>query len=192
MTVTAINVSATPLQLDDNLVNGRTYTFQFEDDNFFTSGLSTLTNDLVASAPDFIGSLQLQPVSLGLTKSYMNVQFTYEGDGSDVVSDVANSMSAAFLSESNDSFSFVNAFAASAADAPGTPATQNVPVVSTVIQGVTDTANQIVAGAGQITNTATSSVFSAALPWLIGAVLIVVVVLPVISKSGLVPKVRVA
>lgn len=189
-------MSATPLQLDDNLRNGQTYTFQFEDDNFFTSGLSTLQNDLVVNAPDFLGSLQLSPVALGLTKSYMNVQFTYEGDGSDVVSDVANSMMSAFLTGSNDSFGFSAAYGQPAAYVPPTPEAQAIPTVastaSAAVQVVTDTANQVAAGAGQVTNTATSAVFSAALPWLIGAVLIVIVVLPVIAKSGLVPKVRVA
>lgn len=196
MSVSAVNTLAVPLELDANLVSGRTYVFQFADENFFTSGTAKLQQDLVASAPDFLGSLQVQPISLGLTQAFLNVQFTYTGDGTDVVTDVANAMSAAFLAGSNDSFTFVAAFPNSATEAPTTPASQQPPTVGTVASSavavVTDTANQVAAGAGTVTNTATSAALKAAAPWLIAAVLIVVVVLPVVAKSGLVPKVRVA
>lgn len=195
MGIGAANANAVAMALDDNLTNGRTYTLQFEDENWITSNVGKLQQDLVDNAPDFLGSLQVQPETYGLTKSFLNVQFTYEGDGSDVVSDVANAMIAAFES-SRDTFRFMAAYSSSSTEAPTTPESQAVPGLTDVTTGavkvITDTANAAAKGASDVTKTATNAAFMAALPWLIGAVLIVVVVLPVVSKSGLVPKVRVA
>jgi hypothetical protein len=184
-----------PVQLDDQLINGRTYTFQFQDQNFFTSSTSRLQQDLIDQAPDFLVNVQVLPISLGLTSSYLNVQFTYEGDGSDVISDVANAIGSAFQNGSNDTFQFIAAYANAANSTPLVPPDQTVPSATSVATGIVstagDVANQLATSAGIVTKTATNAAFSAALPWLIGAVLIVVVVLPVVSKSGLVPRVSV-
>jgi hypothetical protein len=106
------NVSTNaPLQLDDNLVNGQTYTFQFLLGNWITSpSVTTLQNDIQAQAPDFLQSVQVTEQSgAGLLTNWYFVRFTYEGDGSDVVSDVVNSFIAAFSTGSNDAFTFVQA-----------------------------------------------------------------------------------
>jgi hypothetical protein len=101
------------LQLDDNLVNGASYTFVFQCTNLFTNpSASTLVNDLNANAPDFLMALQVVPETGSANKNFYNVVFTYEGDGSDVVSDVANAMQAAFQAGSNDSFTFLVGFGA--------------------------------------------------------------------------------
>src|SRR5215469_472320 len=96
----------TPSALDDNLANGQTYTFQFKCANFFClSDLSQIIqNDCTAQAPSFLTSLQV--TSPSFTALY-NVQFTYEGDNSDVVSDVAASIVAAVKAVSNDNITFI-------------------------------------------------------------------------------------
>lgn len=93
------------LQLDDALTNGRQYTFVFHDDNTFISpDVGGLLNDLYANAPDFLTS-----VSVVKNAPFYNVIFNYEGDGSDIVTDLASAMVAAFLAGSNDKLSFVQA-----------------------------------------------------------------------------------
>jgi hypothetical protein len=84
------------VQSDDNLVNGQTYTFVFQyTDVYANPSGSSLIQPLTDSAPDFIQS----PVATQEgTTNYYNIAWTYEGDGSDVVSDVANSMIAAWFS----------------------------------------------------------------------------------------------
>lgn len=100
------------IQLDDNLVNGRTYTFQLRCTNtFILPRAGTVQDDLTQQAPDFLQSLQ---VTSPFTTSLYNVQFTYEGDGSDVVSDVAASMVGACQAVSNDAMEFVGGTASTA------------------------------------------------------------------------------
>lgn len=95
-------------QLDDNLVPGQTYTFQLKDENRIMSiRADAMTQDITNYAPSFIGSLQVSVYEAISSENY-NVQFTYQGDGSDVVSDVANSLIAA-VKQGGDSVSFIGA-----------------------------------------------------------------------------------
>jgi hypothetical protein len=181
--------STTPMQLDDNLVNGQTYTFQFKCANWFclTDLSATLQADFIAQAPDFLTSLQ---VTSPPTTDLYNVQFTYEGDGSDVVSDVAASLQAAALSVSNDNITFVGAVAASAEQVAVTPteavaatgAAITSAAVSTV-QSIGTVAQTTVQQAGGVVQTATSQTLTAILPILIVVVLIILFVLPSLGKT---------
>jgi hypothetical protein len=101
----------TPLPNDTNLSPGLTYTFTFDLDNWFTMpSTATILQDIQSQAPDFLSSVSASWASgLGPLTNYLNVTFTYSGDGSDVVSDVANELIAAFTAGSNDSFDFVQA-----------------------------------------------------------------------------------
>jgi hypothetical protein len=100
------------LNSDDNLVNGRQYTFVFHCDNFLSCpDIQTLWNDLNNNAPNFLGSLNIVRES-GANSSYYNVCFTYEGDGSDVVSDVGQSIATAIQTGSSDSFTYLVGFGA--------------------------------------------------------------------------------
>lgn len=93
--------ASTSLGLGDNLVNGQPYTFVFQCTNLVSNpSPATLVADLDQSAPDFLTSVNITTT----VKNYFNVQFTYEGDGSDIASDVANSMVTAFAVGSNDNF----------------------------------------------------------------------------------------
>jgi hypothetical protein len=101
------------LNSDDNLSNGQAYTFVFQCTNLLTNpSTATLIDDINANAPDFIGNLQVVQEA-NANNNYYNVVFTYSGDGSDVVNDVASALVAAFLSGSNDSFAYIVGFGAS-------------------------------------------------------------------------------
>jgi hypothetical protein len=93
---------STALSNDTNLVNGKVYTF------IFTGGSSAanLADDIQEQAPSFLTQVVVNPLSGG---SGFSVQFTYEGDGSDVVSDVASSIVAAGIAVNGDNLGFVSA-----------------------------------------------------------------------------------
>jgi hypothetical protein len=167
----------TVLQLDDNLSNGRTYTFQFKSENWFINpSVDDVQNDIYTAAPDFITSLQ---VTSPFTTSLYNVQFTYEGDGSDVVSDVAMSIVAAIKATSNDNMTFVGAVSAAAADIAVSPIVA-VQVTEKAISGaVTKVATDATQAATDTINTALKGL----LPLLAVAVLIILFVLPSFVKS---------
>jgi hypothetical protein len=82
-----------------NLVNGQQYQFSFSG----TVQPSSLQNDIVQNAPDFLTSLSV----IGNGNALV-VEFTYEGDGTDIVSDVAQSIVAA-AAANNDSVTYLAA-----------------------------------------------------------------------------------
>lgn len=179
----------TPMQLDDNLANGQTYTFQFQCQNWFclTDLSQTILADIVAQGPSFLTS---PSVTSPPTTALYNVQFTYEGDGSDVVSDVANSIIAACKAVSGDALSFIGAVGAAAADITVSPTQAAAQVAQTATNaaktGIADigqVGTQLAQSAGDIVNKATQQALSAILPVLIVVVLIVLFVLPSLSKS---------
>jgi hypothetical protein len=100
----AAQIGATVLP-DDNLLPGQSYTFVFTLKNWFSMpSQATVAGELQANAPDFLTNVQVVSTSgVGLLTNYYNVTFTYRGDGSDVASDVAASMLAAFAA-GGDSF----------------------------------------------------------------------------------------
>jgi hypothetical protein len=92
----------TLLSNDTNLTNGQTYTFTF---NAPSVSVNDLIDDINQQAPDFLSQVQVVPISGG---GY-NVVFVYEGDGSDVVQDVASAIVSAALMVNNDNLTFVSA-----------------------------------------------------------------------------------
>jgi hypothetical protein len=100
----------------DNLVPGQTYTFTFTLGNILTQpSITTLLADLANNAPDFVSDVTASWASgVGLLTNYLNVTFSYSGDGSDVASDVWNAMIAAFSDGSSDTFTFTSATMGSA------------------------------------------------------------------------------
>jgi hypothetical protein len=96
---------------NDNLVPGSVYTFTFTLGNLLIQpDVATLETDLTNNAPDFISSVVMAWSSgVGLLTNYLNVTFSYIGDGTDIASDVWNAMIAAFASGSNDTFTFTAA-----------------------------------------------------------------------------------
>lgn len=178
--------STTILQLDDTLVNGMTYTFQYKCINTWYCGdlTNTILNDVIAQAPSFCTSPGVvSPFGLQL----YNVQFTYEGDNSDVVSDVANSILAAVKAVSNDDLTFIGAVAATAQSVVVTPIQAAQVTEQTIVSG----AKQVVSDTGSVASSVVSSVaapvlnsaLSAILPILIVVVLVILFVLPSLSKS---------
>lgn len=104
MTSSPLNTNAA-LSSDDNLVNGQRYTFVMASTDWFsTPGTGVIQSDFVQLAPDFLTQLVVQYL-----KPNFYVVFTYEGDGSDVVSDVANSMVAAAAAGSGNGLGFAGA-----------------------------------------------------------------------------------
>jgi hypothetical protein len=91
--------AVTVLPNDTNLINGQTYQFSFSSSN---ATVSSLSNDVIQQAPGFVGN----PV-ITQNGSTFTVAFTYEGDGSDVVQDVASAILAAGLAVSGDQLSFL-------------------------------------------------------------------------------------
>lgn len=163
-----------PMQLDDNLLNGQTYTFVFQLQNlFFTPSESTLLNDVIANAPDFLTSVQVTHQERFFSGDYFNVQFTYEGDGSDVVSDLGNALVAAFAAGSDDKLTFVQAVGAPATAIP-TQAVRAVQAAGTVL---TQAGTQVGAAAGQITSGTLSGATSGLGVWLVPVILVLGVIL---------------
>jgi len=97
-----LQATSTLLANDQPLVNGQTYTFTF---NAPSATVASLQSDIVGQAPDFI----VNPVVVPISGGGFNVTFIYEGDGSDVVQDVASSIVAAGLAVNNDQLGFVSA-----------------------------------------------------------------------------------
>ena len=148
--------TANVLQNDDNLSPGITYTFSFKSCNtFFDGSTATILGDIQASAPDFIGSVSVNYSTAftnlaSLWATFLNVTFTYTGDGSDVVSDVANALIACFQSGSNDCFTFQQA----------TGGTAGISAVNQVQDAATVAAQTVGSTAGSIVGQTTSGLFS--------------------------------
>jgi hypothetical protein len=94
--------TSTLLANDAALVNGQTYTFTFTGPS---ATVASVSNDIAGQAPDFLTQVSVVSVDGG----GFNVTFTYEGDGSDLVQDVASSIVAAGLAVNNDQLGFVSA-----------------------------------------------------------------------------------
>lgn len=163
----------TPLQLDDNLVNGQTYTFSFELKNWITSpSVQAIEQDITDQAPDFLTSVQvtIRPQLLHFLTTYYDVQFTYEGDGSDVVSDLASALTAAFSAGSNDNFAFTQAIGASASALPSTAIAQAGSVLS-------EAGNQVGTAAGNIVQNTLGGTTKGLGAWLVPVILVLGVIL---------------
>lgn len=197
----------TALSNDDILINGRSYTFQFQSSGMwnFSDKSSTFLADIVQQAPSFIVNPTVNAVAspalatLSLSDVLYNVQFTYEGDNTDLVGDVANSIIAAILAVSNDSVSFVGAVAAAVAAAltitPGSIADAAPGALKDAGQAVVDGAagatNTVVNAAGGVLKNAAANTAAASNTLLIGGIvpilvvlaLIILFVLPSLSKS---------
>jgi hypothetical protein len=93
---------STILASDSNLVNGQTYVFVF---NGPSATVGSVTQDITGQAPDFVTQVQVTSIPGG----GFNVQFVYEGDGSDLVQDVASAIVGAALAVNNDQLGFVSA-----------------------------------------------------------------------------------
>ena len=95
MATGVLPLSGQVVQSDDNLVNGQVYTFVFQyTDVYANPNANALLAPLNATAPDFIAN---DTATQEGTSAYYNLVWTYEGDGTDIVSDVANAMIAAWL-----------------------------------------------------------------------------------------------
>lgn len=140
------------LELDDNLSRGVTYTFTFDLDNLFSMpSIATLLNDIRQQAPSFVGSVGASWSSgVGLLTNYLNVTFSYSGDGSDVVSDVADELIQVFSDGSSDNFSFVQA----------TGGTAGVTSTTAITKAVSQVGSTVGQGVGAAIQSSTSSVFS--------------------------------
>lgn len=128
----------TASQLDDNMVPGHTYTFQLKLQNWITMpSTSTVQQDLSGYAPDFMSDVQVTVAqTLNILDNTFNIQFTYTGDGSDVISDVANSIVTAISQGSSDNFSFIAAYSS-----PAGQITTSGGILDTITKTVTDTIN---------------------------------------------------
>lgn len=137
-------------QPDDNLIPGQTYTFQLNETGFaWLASAADVQAALIANAPDFLGDLQ---VTSPFTTSLYNCQFTYKGDGSDVVSDVANSIVGAANQGTGKTFVFVGAVPDTAQTITVSPsnAAQKVgDAVSDAVNKAADSASKAAAKAAQ-------------------------------------------
>ena len=169
---------ATLSQPDDNMIPGQTYTFQLKCTDWIeVPSTNTVQQDLTNNAPSFVQNLQ---VTSPFTTSLYNCQFTYNGDGSDVISDVASSLIAACLAGSNDNFSFVGAVPDTAQTITVSPTTAAQNVADTVGQAV----NSAITGAAKTAATATQTVLTP-IEVAVGIVaLLLVVLIFTAGKSG--------
>lgn len=165
-------------QPDDNMVPGQTYTFQFKNSNLIESfSTDTVTQDIANNAPSFISNVQVTSPSL---TSLYNCQFTYSGDGTDVISDVANELIAAVQTGSSDSMTFIGAVADTASSITIS--------LSSAAQSVSDTVgnavNNAVQGVAKSTAQAAQTILSPIEMLLIVAVGLVVLVIFTSGKAG--------
>jgi hypothetical protein len=96
---------------DANMVNGQTYTFSFNLNNwFFHPDPQTLVADLQNWGPQYLSAvIATWPGNVNPASNVLAVTFTYIGDGSDVIADAAQEFITAFKQGSNDDFSFATA-----------------------------------------------------------------------------------
>lgn len=135
-----------PLANDDNLQSGQTYTFTFVLANVFSMpSVSTIMDDMQQMPDSILGSVSASFSSgVGLLTNYLNVTFTYVGDGGEVVSDVANLFIDAFNNGSGDHFTFQQAVGGTA----GITALSSVATVANDAgAAVGNTAGAIIGGA---------------------------------------------
>jgi hypothetical protein len=92
---------------DTNLTNGDVYTFSFQAQGGNTT-IASLQQDIQQQAPSFITQVTVVQ-GTGTSAPFFNVQFTYEGDGSDVVTDVASAIIAAAWAVNGDGLAFLQA-----------------------------------------------------------------------------------
>lgn len=166
-------------QPDDNLIPGQTYTFQLKCSNYLIlPSASTVQQDLNDNAPSFVGN-DLQVTSPFSTSLY-NCQFTYNGDGTDVVSDVANSLVSACSQGSSDSMVFVGAVADTAQSITVSPTTAAQKAGDAVGQAI----NSAVQGAAKSAAQAAQNVLSPIEMLLIIVVGAVVLIIFTSGKAG--------
>ena len=168
----------TILQNDAPLTNGQTYQFVFTGPG---ASIASVSADIVGQAPSFITQVAVTAIPGG----GFQVQFVYEGDGSDLVQDVASSIVGAALAVNNDQLGFVSA------SIQTTVGQILAPVVSTQIaasnQDQTTLANQAnAAAAAQDTASLTSG-----LVWIAVGLAVFIVVAPMILGAT-VPRVNVS
>lgn len=161
-------------QLDDNMVNGQTYTFTLQLQNLlFSPTDAVIQQDIVDWAPDFLTSLQVTHQERFFSGDYYNIQFTYEGDGSDVISDLAGLIIAAIKQGSNDNFTFIQSIGAGST-AVQSQAGQVVQSAGTVL---TQAATNVGAAAGQITSGALGGATQGLGAWLLPVALVLGIIL---------------
>lgn len=161
--------------LDENMIPGQTYTFQMSLDNLITHpSTSTIQRDLGAQAPGFVSNnlVVTQEQTLNPFSNVYDVQFTYSGDGSDVISDVAGSIVSAIKQVSNDDFSFMAAYADSAAAVAGS---------GDVLDKITDAATK---ATGAITKQVSSSTQDILTPVEIAVGIVAVLLIALIFTAG--------
>jgi hypothetical protein len=179
MSSVGVNPNPQVIPLNANLVNGQTYTSSFICNNWVVNPSdSTVLNDIVAQAPDFLTSVGVTDL-LGVYK----VTFTYEGDGSDVLSDVQAAIVAAILAVSGDNFT-----AGVTYQGTGVSAGQQLETGITTATGqALATVSTVATQAGQAVIQPASSVVNSALvgllPLLAVIVAIILFVLPSLSKT---------
>lgn len=172
-------MSAALCQPDDNLIPGQTYTFQFKNSNWIESfSTDTVTSDITANAPSFVSSLQVTQPSL---TSLYNVQFSYSGDGTDVVSDVANELIAAVQTGSGDSMSFIGAVPDTASTITVSPTNAVNTVTDSVTSAINNAVNKVVTNT---TQTAATGVQNLLTPVEIAVGILAIVVIAIIFTSG--------
>lgn len=149
MSSAAVNLG-TIVPADANLIPGQTYTFTFTLGNWFSlPSESKVVNELASSAPDFISNVSVKESSgLSPLTNYYDVTFTYTGDGSDVASDVAAAMIAAF-SAGGDSFSLSAMNGGAAGLSAATDVTQTLGTVGSALgTGLGNALNNTTSGLG--------------------------------------------
>ena len=162
-------------QPDDNLVPGQTYTFQFKLSNWFgVPSTDIVQTDITNNAPNFVEDLQVTSPSL---TSLYNCQFTYNGDGSDVVSDVASSLAAAIKTGSGDNMTFIGAVPDTAQSITVSPSTAAQKISDSVGSAV----NSALTGAGKTIADTAQNVLT---PIEIALAIVVGLVVLVIFTSG--------
>lgn len=160
---------------DDNMIPGSTYTFQMECTNLiYFPSTGTIQQELVDYGPSFVGN-DLQVTTPNFISSVYWVQFTYNGDGSDVISDVASSIIAA-CKQGGDDMKFASAI-------PDVAASLQLSL-SNIAKGVGDAVSQVTQGASkQVAEAAQNLLTPVEIAVGILAVLVVVVIFTA-GKSG--------
>lgn len=169
---------STLLPNDTPLVNGQTYTFVFNGPSVTPASFA---NDVVGQAPDFIVNPQVNAIPGG----GLSLQFIYEGDGSDVVQDVASAVVGAALAVNNDQVGFVSA------SVQTTVGAVLAPTIATQINASNQDQTVLANAANAAAKAQDSASLTSGLVWIAVGIAVFIVVAPKLLGAVNTPKVSV-
>jgi hypothetical protein len=144
----------------------------------FEPSTGDVQSALMQNAPAYVGNLQ---VTSPVTSTLYNCQFTYEGDGTDIVSDVGNDLIQALNTGLGLPFNFVGAVPDTASTIAVSPTNAAKTVTDSVTDALGNAVNKIVVNT---TKSAATGVQNLLTPVEVAVGILAIVVIGIIFFSG--------